>query len=38
MWRNLERLITCLIMTVDHHIKAGYVAQSHFLMNHFKMI
>ena len=34
----MECPIAHLIMTVDHHLKAGYVAQSHSPVNHYEMI
>ena len=40
-WQNLERPTAHLIMIVDRHLRGGegrYVAQSHSLVNHFKMI
>ena len=33
---NLERLIAYLIVTVDRHLKAGYVAQSDSPVNRFE--
>ena len=37
MWRNVERPIAHLIVTVDRHKRRGYVAQSDSSLNPFKM-